>query len=248
MRALLPRLLVPILMLAAFVSGLQPVILSPLLPAIARAFGVSPAAAGQLAAAACPHLRRDGAARRAPDRPLRPPYHPARRGGDPARGHPPLRPCPGPWLALRGTHRRRRRQRAHPPHEPRGGGRSLRRPGAAQSGGGADHRCRLGGGRPRLAGACPTRRPCRLARGTGCRGGARRRDRSSAPAGSPRPPSRTETSAAGAPMDGGIARCSPIGRRSGSSAPPCSLARAGRGGSSTSAPTRSPPSRRARPS
>jgi predicted MFS family arabinose efflux permease len=52
MRALLPRLLVPILMLAAFVSGLQPVILSPLLPAIARAFAVSPAAAGQLATAA----------------------------------------------------------------------------------------------------------------------------------------------------------------------------------------------------
>src|ERR1700737_1707650 len=52
MRALLSRLLVPILMLVAFVSGLQPVILSPLLPAIARDFGVSPAAAGQLAAAA----------------------------------------------------------------------------------------------------------------------------------------------------------------------------------------------------
>jgi len=39
-------------MLAAFVSGLQPVILSPLLPAIARDFSVSPAAAGQLALAA----------------------------------------------------------------------------------------------------------------------------------------------------------------------------------------------------
>jgi len=52
MRASLPRVLVPILMLAAFVSGLQPVILSPLLPAIARAFAVRPAAAGQLATTA----------------------------------------------------------------------------------------------------------------------------------------------------------------------------------------------------
>ena len=49
MRELRPRLLVPILMLAAFVSGLQPVILSPLLPAISRAFAIRPAVAGQLA-------------------------------------------------------------------------------------------------------------------------------------------------------------------------------------------------------
>lgn len=49
MPALPSRLFVPTLMLAAFVSGLQPVILGPLLPNIARDFGVSPAAAGQLA-------------------------------------------------------------------------------------------------------------------------------------------------------------------------------------------------------
>jgi predicted MFS family arabinose efflux permease len=52
MRAFLSRLLLPILMLAAFVSGLQPVILSPLLLAIAHDFRVSTAAAGQLATAA----------------------------------------------------------------------------------------------------------------------------------------------------------------------------------------------------